>query len=615
MKIRDAVLASLSLLSRRDRRLLGVSALFQTTTGILDFIGVLLTGVVAALSVAVLSGANAPDIVKEILARVGLDDVELISAAALIAGVAGIILISKSAINIVLTRKSLKFLANRQAVISGRLVANLLALPLLGIQRRSSQETIYALTAGVSAAILTVLGQAVIAVTEVVLLGIFAVGLFVLDPGLTIFTLAFFGILGFVLQRMLSGWATHLGMRNSNLSVEGATVASEALVTYREVVVSNRRSLYVRRFQDSRLEAASVGSDMQFMGLVPKYVFEVGLVIGALALAVSQFVTKDLFAAVTTIAIFMAAGSRVVPSILRLQNASMSIRIASAEAVPTYELAAELGIASGGGTPADPPPSIAALREQLTNGHGGFEALIRVTNVCLTYPGSGTPALSNVSFEIKAGQSLALTGSTGAGKSTLADIILGILEPDAGLVEISGVSPREAINTWQGALAYVPQDVAMAAGSVRENVALGLPEDAIEDEWVWDALERAHLAQFLRESREGLSTIIGERGMKLSGGQRQRLGVARALYTRPRLLVLDEATSALDSETEQAIATTLRDLEGDVTTVTVAHRLATIRHCDVILYLEAGRVTAQGSFSEVRTQSNHFDNQASLLGL
>jgi ABC-type multidrug transport system fused ATPase/permease subunit len=155
----------------------------------------------------------------------------------------------------------------------------------------------------------------------------------------------------------------------------------------------------------------------------------------------------------------------------------------------------------------------------------------------------------------------------------------------------------------------------MVTGSVRENVGLGLPREAIDDGWVWEALERAHLAQFLKESREGLDTLIGEHGIKLSGGQRQRLGVARALYTKPKLLVLDEATSALDAETERAIAATLRGLEGAVTTVTVAHRLATIRHCDLVVYLEGGQIIASGDFDEVRRMAPNFDQQAHLLGL
>jgi ABC-type multidrug transport system fused ATPase/permease subunit len=180
---------------------------------------------------------------------------------------------------------------------------------------------------------------------------------------------------------------------------------------------------------------------------------------------------------------------------------------------------------------------------------------------------------------------------------------------------IGGLIPAEAIARWPGALAYVPQDVAMANGTVRENVALGLPAAAIDDDWVWEALNRAHLADFLRDSRDGLDTVIGEHGMKLSGGQRQRLGVARALYTHPKFLVLDEATSALDAETEQAIAKTLQELEGTVTTVTIAHRLATIRHCDLVIYMEGGRIIASGSFDEVRQVARHFDQQAQLLGL
>jgi ATP-binding cassette subfamily C protein len=157
--------------------------------------------------------------------------------------------------------------------------------------------------------------------------------------------------------------------------------------------------------------------------------------------------------------------------------------------------------------------------------------------------------------------------------------------------------------------------VALVFGSVRDNVALGLPRDAIDDDLVWEALTRAHLADFLRENREGLDTMIGERGVRLSGGQRQRLGIARALYTRPRLLILDEATSALDAETELAIIKTLDALEGEVTTVTVAHRLATVRRADQLLYLESGRIISRGTFNEVREDVADFDRQASLLGL
>jgi ABC-type multidrug transport system fused ATPase/permease subunit len=326
--------------------------------------------------------------------------------------------------------------------------------------------------------------------------------------------------------------------------------------------------------------------------------------------------TRDVMAAVAVIAVFLAAGSRVVPSMLRLQGAMILVRQAAGQAAPTYALARELNLDQGVTTPSHLGGIDAQeLGRALGRGYPDFSPTVLVSDVWMTYPGARSGALEGVSISVPAGTSVALVGPTGAGKSTLADVILGVLNVDMGEVRIGGLSPKEAVVRWPGAIAYVPQEVVMANGTVMQNVALGLPLEAIDENLAWEALERAHLADYLRKSRQGLDTMVGEHGIKLSGGQRQRLGVARALYTRPKLLVLDEATSALDAETEKLIASTLRDLEGDVTTLTVAHRLATIRHCDLVVYMERGRVVSSGSFSEVRRTAPHFDEQARLLGL
>lgn len=210
---------------------------------------------------------------------------------------------------------------------------------------------------------------------------------------------------------------------------------------------------------------------------------------------------------------------------------------------------------------------------------------------------------------------MALVGPSGAGKSSLADVILGVIPPDAGLVQISNCPSAEVVREWPGVLAYVPQDVSIVDGTVRANVAMGLPEALVDDDRVREALDRAHLTNFLNEQRDGLDTLVGEQGVKLSGGQRQRLGIARALYTRPRFLVLDEATSALDAQTEFDVSETIAEMSGEVTRVIIAHRLATIRNCDVVVYLDRGRVVASGTFDEVRTAIPDFDRQAELLGL
>lgn len=613
---RQAVRASLSLLTHRDQRKLVLVTMVQMATGFLDLAGVLLLGIVTALSVSAMSGVPAPAVAQRVLDVLGLGGRSTVDVAIFLAVVAGVVLTLKSAISVVLTRRTLRFLAFRQAMVSGRLVRSLLALPLMRLQSRSSQQSAYALTSGVSQAMLLILGQAVIVVSEVALLVILSLGLLLISPVVTIFAVAFFVVIGLFLQRMLSGWAGRLGSRSSEAEIASYSAVQEALVTYREVVVGDRRDAYVKRFQGLRWETALVQSDIQFMGLLPKYVFEVALILGAAVLAASQFMTRDVTAAVGVIAVFLAAGSRIVPSMLRMQGALLSIRAAAGQAAPTFELAAELEGADLGA-----PRAISAmacsdeLLRRIRSGHRGFEPRIDVVDVSVSYPGSDSKALSRVSLTMPEGSSLGLVGTTGAGKSTLADVILGILPPDSGYVRIGGVSPDEAIATWPGALAYVPQEIAITNSTIRENVALGLAPDMVDDALVWEALERAHLAGMIEGLREGLDSLVGEHGVKMSGGQRQRLGLARALYTRPRLLVLDEATSALDAETEQIIATALRELEGAVTTVTVAHRLATIRHCDIVLYLEMGRPVAFGTFEEVRNQSVHFDQQAKLLGL
>ena len=617
MTVRQAIRDSLKLLTSRDRRRLAIITIAQMSTSILDLVGVLLIGLVTALSLSVMSSAPKPAVIESSLEFMGLSNNDPVPVALMLAAVSGFLLILKSILSMLLTRRILRFLANRQALVSGRLAAGLLSRPLLQVQQQSSQRTVYTLMDGVSSATVTVLGQGSIVLTEIALLMVLTVGVLILSPVVTVFAIVFFMIISFALQRAILLNAGSRGQRTAHLYVQSVQTVQEALRTYREAVVSQRRGLYVQRFQNLCRQLAINSTDIQFSTMIPKYVLEIALVCGAGLLALSQLLTKDLPSAVAIIAVFLAAGSRIVPSILRLQGASILIRTAAGQAEPTYELARELDLEHLTSADADSFGSIdpVAIRALLEKAHDGFDGSISISNAGLSYPGTSAPALNAVSLNLPAGKSLAIVGSTGAGKSTLADLILGVLVPDTGVTLIGVLTPAEAIANWPGAVAYVPQDVAMANGTVRENVALGLPLEIIDDDWVWDALNRAHLGEFLQNSREGIDTVIGENGIKLSGGQRQRLGIARALYTRPKLLVLDEATSALDAETEQAIAQTLQELGGTVTTVTIAHRLATIRHCDLVVYLEAGRVQAQGSFSEVRAISTQFDRQAKLLGL
>ena len=257
-----------------------------------------------------------------------------------------------------------------------------------------------------------------------------------------------------------------------------------------------------------------------------------------------QFALQDASYAIATLAIFLAAGTRIAPAVLRLQQGSMYIKHGLGLSVPTLDLIDSLGDA----------PRVENVDDTVDAINNDFIAEIVLENVTLTYPDKEAPAIDNVSLRIPAGSSIAFVGPSGAGKTTIVDALLGVLIPDTGKVLISGLPPLIAVAKWPGAVSYVPQDVVISAGTIRENIALGYPIEEASDELVFGALKVAHLDGFVSELPDGIDTQVGERGTRISGGQRQRLGIARAMFTRPLLLVLDEATSSLDGETEANIS-------------------------------------------------------------
>ncbi len=611
MTVRQTVQAALALLDGRDRRLLSVATALQMATSALDLIGVVLLGLVGALAVTVVQSAPPPDLVASVAERFGLGDLDSQQLVVVFSAAAAILLLVKSGFSSFMTQRIFLFLANRQALVTARLTSQLLNMPLLFIAKRSSQETAYALVSGAGSATVLILGQMVTIWTEGALLLVLTVALLAVDPLVTLGAVIFFGLVALLIQRALGGWAHRSGRLLAEREIESLNAVQEALGSYRETTVLNRRAYYVERVQRLRWEAAPAVATMQYMALLPKYLFEAALVVGAVALAAYLFSTDDAVVAVGTLALFLAASSRVMPSLLRLQVASIGLRNAAGSASKTFELAQDLADSQQEG-PRD-VPQVSAGEVDLI--HAGFSPSLSLADVSLTYPGSSQPALRDASVFVPPGESLAIVGPSGAGKSTLIDIVLGVLEPQKGEVLIGGLEAKFATCRWPGGIAYVPQQVFIANASVRANVALGLPTETVDEELIWSALERAYLSEFVHSLDLGLDAPLGEGGARMSGGQRQRVGLARALLSRPRFLVLDEATSALDAETEQAISQVLADLEGEVTTLTVAHRLSTVRHADIVVYMDGGRILASGSFEDVRLAVPAFDRQATIMGL
>jgi ATP-binding cassette, subfamily B, bacterial PglK len=247
------------------------------------------------------------------------------------------------------------------------------------------------------------------------------------------------------------------------------------------------------------------------------------------------------------------------------------------------------------------PQAPQASRERLL-----LQRELSIEHLYFRYPGTERNVLENIDQRIPAGSTVALVGSSGAGKSTLADLIMGLHQPTDGRVAADGVDICADITAWQRSIGMVPQDVYILDATLRANVAFGEAPDSVDEERLFAALARAQLDDLIRDLPDGVDTIVGERGGRLSGGQRQRIGIARALYLEPSVLVLDEATSALDSETERRITDTIESLHGQLTVIVIAHRLSTVRECDLLLYLEHGRIAAAGTFESVTAESRAF---------
>ena len=601
----SAIGRSISILSRTDKQKIAAVVLLQICMGWLDLLGVLAIGLLGALSVTGLQSQNPGDRVSQALRILQISDATFQTQASVIGAFALVLLVGRTILSIFFTRRILFFLSRRGAKISANLISRLLAQPLLTVQARTTQETLYAVTGGVVIITLGILATAVVFISDLALLIIMAIGLYVVDPVTALGTFFIFALIGTALYRSMHVKAKELGMETSVLNIQSNEKIVEVFSSYRESVVRNRRDYYAREIGKVRFALANANAEMGFMPYVSKYVIETSVVLGALLISATQFVLQDSTHAVATLAIFLAAGTRIAPAVLRLQQGSITIRGAVGQATPTLDLIDTLGHS----------PLVENIDDTLDVVHEGFISEIKVSNASLTYPNKPTPAISNITLKIPSGASVAFVGPSGAGKTTIIDVLLGVLNPDEGSVLISGLPPLIAVAKWPGAVSYVPQDVVIASGTIRENVALGYPPEVATDELVMSALKVAHLDKFVSELPHGIDTQVGERGAKISGGQRQRLGIARAMFTRPHLLVLDEATSSLDGETEASITDAIHELRGSTTVVLIAHRLSTVRDADVVIYLSKGSIMAMGTFDEVRSSLPDFDRQAKLMGL
>jgi ABC-type multidrug transport system fused ATPase/permease subunit len=444
-------------------------------------------------------------------------------------------------------------------------------------------------------------GPTVVIITEgLVLCGIISVLLYN-EPIVTTTTALFLVVFLAAYHRVISPFYRKWGSEQLTLERKQAKTIYECLHGLKELKVLSREPFFIRSFIAGRQRLERLTTLVATVNLFPRLVTETILIwaIAVVILIVMQE-GRSVPSIMATLSLFALAGFRMMPSVNRLTVATTAIKHgASALDRVTADLehfrCDEKGDRSG--IPDDTPR---------------FEKSLEVRGVSYAYPGAQKPAVTDISFQAIKGQSIGIVGSSGAGKTTLVDIVLGLLEPSSGYLILDGREVQTKTSAWRRMLGYVPQEISLIDDTLRRNIAIGINDVDINEDNISRVVRMAALDDVVAQLPEGVDTIIGERGTRLSGGQRQRIGIARALYHNPDILVMDEATSALDPETEQEIINAIATLAGEKTVITIAHRLTTVQNCDQLIFMLDGKIAATGTFSELRSSNPAFDNLVRL---
>jgi ATP-binding cassette subfamily C protein len=521
---------------------------------------------------------------------------------------------AKSVIGTALLRVTTLFLARVEAKSASEVARYLFSGDIGRVRSMSKGEIQWAVSSSSQIAFSSMLFAGSALITESALfLAVFTGFLFV-DVSTAILITVYFIVLIVLFQLAINQRLRRLGQRMAHNSIRVNNSILDMANAFREAMVLEKRGVFLGRFDASRRRYALDWSLQRFVMGLPRFFIEAALMLGIMALIVWQFVQGTLSEGLVITGVFLAGGTRMMAAMLPLQNAITDIRIQGPQAQRAQELIsrarAELAVEHGA---KDSLQGQAVSPHTAPSGEQGLP--VSVDAVSFSYPDASLAAVRDVNLEVKGGQFVAFVGPSGAGKTTLADLVLGVHTPNAGAVTVAGLTPEQLRKTEPGIVAYVPQNPGMVSGTIAQNVALGVEPEQIDVDRVTEVLRQAGLWDVIQGLPEGMDTSLGEQSDALSGGQIQRLGLARALYTRPRLLVLDEATSALDAETEAGIAQTIDALRGDTTLIVIAHRLSTIQHADTVFVIDEGQLIASGSFGQVRKKVPLIERYVQLMAI
>ena len=493
-----------------------------------------------------------------------------------------------------------RYNSGRRVSISNRLFRAYLRSPYTFHLQRNTAVLLRNTNSESGSVISGVLGPLMTLAQEILTLLFVFVLLVLIEPLVTLAVFAIMGTITAVFYRATRSKVSEYAreaQRHRRLSVQAV---NQGLGGFKDARILGRERFFLQSYKESTQFQAEADRYKSVIQALPKLFLEtlsVAGMLGVSALLVAQ--DRPLETIIPTLALLGVAVVRLMPSFQKISMSINGLQWGQKALDAVYDDLVDLDAQE------------AEIRARRTSGTPmTFEHEIRFENLSYRYPGQDGEALKDVSLTVPKGAAVGFIGPSGAGKTTIVDVLLGLLDPTEGQVLVDGEDIQGRMARWQSKIGYIPQSIYLTDDTIRGNVAFGMDEDEINDTTVWEALEAAQLRDMVESLPDGLDTVVGERGVRISGGQRQRVGIARALYHNPEVLVMDEATSALDNRTEQQFVEALESLQGSHTLVVIAHRLSTVRGCDRLFMLDYGKLVAQGTYDELLATSEDFRQMA-----
>jgi len=602
MSILKISLKCIKILSKRNRRILFAGIILQLAINLGDIVAIAMVGALGALGANYVAGISLPSWITSGLNTLGLSNFSIQSLIVYVSILTATLFISKSVLTSIGTLKLFKFIARRQSEISTSLVTSLASANFRWMRKQNLQQITYSVTDGVNAMTTGIIGNFILLVSDLSLLVFIVIVLIFIDPATALFTFMFFGLVSIVLNKTIKGMSIRFGEQLSTSTIKGRSQLESLLKLYREISIASKQSFFVDEFRSTRQVNSNANGLALWLQQFPKFIFEISLVIGAGALVAYQVWVNDASNVIGVLFVFLAAAGRLIPALMRIQNSLLQISNYRYGANLTLDLISNLDDLT--------------LKFRSTPRTVEIDGApnVNLNDITFSYDDSGKPVFENLSLKIDSGEVTAIVGPSGAGKTTLIDLILGIYKPNEGDIYLSTqsqkVNPESVIN-----FAYVPQMPNLISGSLQENITLGLKQSEVNIEFLKHAVTSSGLDDLIKNLPNGLDTRIDSIGNRLSGGELQRISIARALYLNAKLIVLDEGTSSLDGNTEKFVTDYLFSLKGKVTIIIVAHRLSSIKMADNIYYLEEGEIKGSGEFNDLQESLPGFAEQVKNMSL